>query len=645
MQAKLSLGLVAALVLAACGGGGGGGDSPPASTRTLSGAVVDGAIEGATVCLDLNNSLGCDSGEPRALTKADGSYALDVSTLTAAQIKNAHVFVSVPSTAKDADDGGKTLAEAGKAAFNLLAPAESAVSSTGQVSGSVLVSPLTTLVSHEMLLDGKSVETAKGLVKTQLGLASNADLNQNFVGKADAANQDLAKKAQFLAATLGEVGKTVNAEAASATTDKEKLLATLGHLKTNARALVDAAAADTGKTPLQAVQTALQQDALKPATTTLVGKAKTTSNSSPVIGGSTVGYDSVLQEGVYSGGCYYSSGSSSTASSASSSSSSSSASAAPACSKWSLGVVKAISSGQWRSTSYSMTFPDTEFAVTQRNSSSYHLVDGITGWVGGNAQYEGSYTADSTGMYTVAEKLTDTSHRSFKIRLVAKDISGAKFSEFAGVRGMQEVLRHLPSLGNTLMPTGAKLITGRSENDKDDYVLESGATVSHYECSTNPCTKKDFGSFAAFMSAYGSLRYGFSVTRSGSIPEGEPHYSGTFDSEGATESGGTMTVWKSENGMSPIKMEGEKASYTFRTVAGEKLLVIHPSSSVLAQREKLTGNKVGIETFFAIFGGKLYFGDYRSVQAQKLEESDGVLWNKIAAEAIAKAMGASKLPQ
>lgn len=197
--------LAVAAALSACGGGAGGvssgsssssAGSSPATATTLSGKVVDGYLQGAEVCLDTNADKVCDTA--KAITDANGSYSL-THTLTAEQLASAHVLVVVPETAKDADDGGKTLKEAGKAAFELLAPA-----AKPQV-----VSPLTTLVSERMISNRQSVTDAESSVAGTLKLDKGTVLlgvNADFV----AANKaDLKQLAQTTAVLLGEVKKVV----------------------------------------------------------------------------------------------------------------------------------------------------------------------------------------------------------------------------------------------------------------------------------------------------------------------------------------------------------------------------------------------------------------------------------------------------
>lgn len=631
----LGLTLIAVAALAACGGGGGGTTSTTGGSG-LTGSVIDGAIEGADVCLDLNNSLSCDSGEPSAKTQANGSYTLDTAGLTAAQIKNAHIFVSVPTTAKDADDGGKTLAQAGKAAFNLMAPAESAIASNGTATGSVVVvSPMTTLVSHEMMLNGTGAETAKGLVKNKLGLASDVDITQNFVGKTDDTNKDLAKKAQVLAATLGEVMKTIVTSQPSTST-KTQMLGALDYLKTNAQAIITAAAsAPSGQTPVVAVQTALQTQALQPVVNTLVSNAEAAVNTSPVIGATTTAFDSIVAEGFYNGHCSQSTYNQSLQKSE--------------CTKWSLYHTKATEPGKWQSTKYHVTSAGAfTQSVPNPDYSNYILVDG-EGWVSKNVNPQtGTFAADSTGLVTVTKQLTATASQSFKIRMTYKDVSGMKLSDIKAAK-VRDILQYADStVASTVFPSGSKIIVETTEGLPEHYGLGYNRPAL-YNCSTNPCTTTVFNNFTDLVLGYETPSGNATPTNqlgfwmgSGSTYSG-PWYFGTFDLESATSTGGQMTVWKSSNGSQPEKLT-EKATFTIKTVYGQPVLVINPSSTVLAARAQITGSSIGFEQLFGVRDGKLYSGEYGSAAAHNLESQSGN-WNKTAAEAIIKAMGASTLPQ
>lgn len=648
----LSLSVIAAAALAACGGG--SGDSTTTNTTTttaptLSGVVVDGLIEGADVCLDLNNNQSCDSGEPSAKTDAQGSYQLDITGLSVAQLKNAHIFVTVPETAKDADDGGKTLKDAGKAAFNLLAPAEAVIGSDGKATGTVAVTPLTTLVSHHMLIDGSSLDTAKGKVKTALGLKPEVDITANFVGKTDDTSKDLAKKAQFLAASLGQVAKAIGSEQTTSS-PQQRFMGALAHLKTNAKKLVDTAAAASGKTPVEAVKAALEDSTLKlkPDTAYLLNTAKENLDSSPVIGAVTAAFDSIIKEGFYHVYCSQSTYVSGTGG----------AQDTYSCKDWAMYNVKSVADGKWESTRYEITPPATTFTKSVPNPQymDYTLVDGV-GWVAKNVNPStGTYAADSTGLVTVTKKISDTKSQTFKTRMVTKDVSGKTLGEL-GPKGSplyHSVLKYAPSLKDTKLPAGSKLSLDKDEYATDQYEIGIDQVVAYDHCdNAGSCSDKPLNTFEELLAMFSTpagtdfpnrtmpLRTAASDNSSDSSV-----YHATFDPESKSDTGGTMTVWKNvaASGFSFTKVAGEKATYTIKTIAGEKVLLITPSASALALRYQNTGTTARSEQIFAVRDGKLYYGSYDSPQARAQHSNDGN-WNKTAAEFIIKAMGASALPQ
>ena len=109
-----ALGLAAAWALVACGGGGGGGDAAPApvppappvpSGVTLTGKVMLGYLQGASVCLDTNDNLRCDAGELVASTDAQGDYRLEVKAEQLAALAAARLVAVVPADAVDASTG------------------------------------------------------------------------------------------------------------------------------------------------------------------------------------------------------------------------------------------------------------------------------------------------------------------------------------------------------------------------------------------------------------------------------------------------------------------------------------------------------------------------------------------------------------
>lgn len=119
----------------------------------LSGRVADGYIQGATVCIDLNNSNSCENDEPSAVTGAGGAYELSIP----AGAEDKPIVADIPAAAIDEDTG-----EAVGQPLVFIAPA-------GQPE---FISPITTLV-HQELQSNPSLDTedAEIAVKTLLGIA------------------------------------------------------------------------------------------------------------------------------------------------------------------------------------------------------------------------------------------------------------------------------------------------------------------------------------------------------------------------------------------------------------------------------------------------------------------------------------------
>lgn len=172
------LGLAA--LLTACGSGGDDSAAPAAAPAPAPVAqavsVIDGAIQGALVCLDKNGNGACDSGEPQGTTAADGSVTL---TVDAADAGKYPVLALVGKDltgidAVDADHGPVTTA------YSLSAPA----------SQPAVVSPLTTLVVAQAAAAGISAAEAETAVRESLGISGSlfADYTKAAAGDATAAH-------------------------------------------------------------------------------------------------------------------------------------------------------------------------------------------------------------------------------------------------------------------------------------------------------------------------------------------------------------------------------------------------------------------------------------------------------------------------
>ena len=196
---------LAAATLVACGGG---SSSSSSSSVILAGEVIDGYIEGATVCLDDNGDGVCGATEARSVTTADGKFSMSVR----GNMDGKFLVVDIPATAKDSDDGGKTLAQAGKSSYVMATPA-----SLPQV-----ITPLTTLMVGKVKADGVSLSEARVRVLDELGLPAATDLHADHVKANDAQVHAMARQA---AARLQESQK------AAATSGADFLATLAGKLK------------------------------------------------------------------------------------------------------------------------------------------------------------------------------------------------------------------------------------------------------------------------------------------------------------------------------------------------------------------------------------------------------------------------------
>lgn len=550
--------LASCLILAACGGG----SSPQSSTGgTFAGTVIDGYIEGATVCLDVNANLTCDSGEPSDTTAKDGTYKLDTTALTTDQIKATHLLTVVPASAKDADDAGKTLAEAGKSGFNLLAPAAAYVTGSGAVTGAV-ISPLTTLVAHDIITSQTPLATAQANVRVRLGLESGVDLGQDFVAKKDTA---LSEKAQILTFALGNV--KADARKVTGTTDKEALLAAVQYLQTQfteLKAEFDAAKKlNASAKPVDWVKTALATDAAKPDTVSLLAEAKKTTNSVP---SSAL---ALIEQGVYQ------------ADQVLEACAANNAYCTPtywkvqgAAGKIMLDADYQLISGAWQK----KTSSDSSFALTSK------------GWVKENDCAPGqssTYSADSSGAVTV----TLCAGTTERVTARALDAAGKTLSALG--------LNPPKGFETITMPAGSQLYWLDFANTDDKYYLWTDYPVQK-------STSQGFTTLADYIAAYKTPSSPGSTVYAG--------WNGLYYSfnTGGTATGGTVSLWRASSYDSasqtstPAAVIGQ-AKYSIRTVHGQQMLVIEAP----APRADL-----GELVMFAVKDGNLYEGSVRPASAK-----------------------------
>lgn len=148
-----------ALTFVGCGSGSDASAPPPPPTTTsVPVTVIDGAISGATACIDLNENGICDAGEPSGVTDASGRTNIAVPN---ADVGLFPIVVMVPVGAMDADTGPVSTA------YVMQAPADQ----------TTVVSPLTTLVQAQLATGGGTSAQAAAIVQAQTGLTGSLFAN------------------------------------------------------------------------------------------------------------------------------------------------------------------------------------------------------------------------------------------------------------------------------------------------------------------------------------------------------------------------------------------------------------------------------------------------------------------------------------
>jgi len=205
-QFKNSLAVIMPLMFSvACSGGSGdsasstpdaGAANPasPSSEQLITGRVADGYLQGAIVCIDINENGQCDPDEPQVESGAGGSYSLDVPNGAA----GSPVLAEVPATAIDEDTGlpiGKELV--------LSTPGDKPE----------FVSPITTLV-HQELKNNPNLNTddAAAAVMETLGLPDEQDasLFTDYIANSDVADEQRREKFEFLHQTARVVASMMD---------------------------------------------------------------------------------------------------------------------------------------------------------------------------------------------------------------------------------------------------------------------------------------------------------------------------------------------------------------------------------------------------------------------------------------------------
>jgi hypothetical protein len=217
----LTVSAVAALMVA-CGGGSGASDVTP-STVSISGVVADGYLSGAKVCLDQNENMVCDAGEPTATTLAGGAYT--ITGVVASELAAYPVIAEVPATATDSDFVGTTVGKA----FVLSAP-----------KGNTTVTPLSSLVHQEMAAATPPLSAASAAANVKAAMAITADPLADYIASP---NADAHLKAQLIAQSLKNNADAIGGGTPAQKKDLQAVLLTMAKQAAVAAAPAPGAAA------------------------------------------------------------------------------------------------------------------------------------------------------------------------------------------------------------------------------------------------------------------------------------------------------------------------------------------------------------------------------------------------------------------
>ncbi|WP_085813117.1 hypothetical protein [Geoanaerobacter pelophilus] len=201
---------VGALLAAGCGGGGEAGVETPLG-NSVQGVVADGYLENARVFLDLNDDKQFTTGEPTAMTAADGSYTINGVSATDLSTHALVVRAEAGQTKNHEGASATTLTDS----YVLSTPPNAPKTADGQV----VITPLTTLIHNQIetnpVLD---VAAAEAVVKTNLGVADATSLFEDFVQKKGASQEyeKVSLVAQVVASAIGNNMSAVSAAAPTA---------------------------------------------------------------------------------------------------------------------------------------------------------------------------------------------------------------------------------------------------------------------------------------------------------------------------------------------------------------------------------------------------------------------------------------------
>jgi hypothetical protein len=188
------------LMATGCGGSSSSSDDETvleesSETTTLSGAVADGYLVGAKVCLDMNFNEQCDPEETPVITDGTGRYQFTVTTMAA----NAYTILADANESTVDLDTGEAIGQTWR------------FKTTAALGG--FISPLTTMAVSEMELNASlSADAAKERIRETLGLAAGTDIAADYI---QSVNTTTHTAAQIIARNMASVADSLTQAASN----------------------------------------------------------------------------------------------------------------------------------------------------------------------------------------------------------------------------------------------------------------------------------------------------------------------------------------------------------------------------------------------------------------------------------------------
>ncbi len=215
IAAALTVGLIAG-----CGGGG----STPATSATVSGAVADGYLVGATVFLDKDGNYRLDAGEPTTTTDANGAYTLIVDPADVGNYPIVAMAIKGVTIDKDSNLPVQN-------SYILSMPKESV---SGTVSSN-FISPMSTQIRELMATDKYTMQQAMDELRAQLGLPVGVNMMADYMTYPNDANyRDMHIAAQNMASLMGsQMTQVLSTSGSTTTVDVNRYRGMMGTIFSN----------------------------------------------------------------------------------------------------------------------------------------------------------------------------------------------------------------------------------------------------------------------------------------------------------------------------------------------------------------------------------------------------------------------------